>query len=443
MKHYKNVHVGKATVAVSGVGKSGVPETLKVVIDPSNEDISAEIVQWGSDNLYPQNFYNKKFLKNGAAVGGINTLSTTIYGNGFGLHKKVKTEAGKIELQEQLLEDFPDIETFVLENNLDKYWDGKTKDLSLFEIAFTEHVISVNGESIARVKRHQAAHCRFAKMDASGTIPYVFVNTDWSAAKKEFSTPIVFFDKDKLTPLEIKEICKEKGITNFCTASKYAFIDENYYPKAGWHAVDRNGWMDVANSVPELKQALFENQMHFKYIVYISDYYFESYYKEEWDDFDAEKRQKMREDLAETIDEHMSGNKASGRSLVSPIFEDNGKFVEGIKVDVIDNKLKDGSYLPDASAANSEILFAIGVNPAIIGAGTPGGSNLGGSGSNIREAYTVLSASLVPKRIYVSDDWLFWRAFNNWDKSLIGMFSGVNLTTLDKNPNGQENVIHK
>jgi hypothetical protein len=34
-------------------------------------------------------------------------------------------------------------------------------------------------------------------------------------------------------------------------------------------AVDRSGWMDVANSVPELKQALFENQMHFKYIVYV------------------------------------------------------------------------------------------------------------------------------------------------------------------------------
>jgi hypothetical protein len=69
----------------------------------------------------------------------------------------------------------------------------------------------------------------------------------------------------------------------------------------------------------------------------------------------------MREQLATAIDEHMSGNKASGRSLISPILEEGGKFVEGIRVEPIDNKLKDGSYLPDASAANSEILFAIGV----------------------------------------------------------------------------------
>lgn len=443
-QHFKNIHVGQTTVAITGLGKSVVPKAIKVVIDPANQEISGEIVPWGSDNLYPQNFYNKKFLKNGAAVGGINTLSSTTYGNGFGLYQKIRNKTtGKVELQEELLEDYPEIDLFVEENNLDKYWDGKIRDLALFEIAFSEHVISANGDKIVKVVRHQAAQCRYNKMDAAGDIPYVFINSDWTSGNEKYSIPIPFFDKDKLTAAEIKEICKAKKIYTFCTSSKYAFITENYYPKAGWHAVDRNGWMDVANSVPELKQALFENQAHFKYIIYVSDLYFESFYKEEWDDFDSDKRQKMREDLATAIDEHMSGNKAGGRSLISPIFEENGKFVEGIKVEPVDNKLKDGSYLPDASAANSEILFAIGVNPAIIGAGTPGSSNLGGSGSNIREAYTVLSASLVPKRIYVSDDWLFWRAFNGWPRNLIGVFSGVNLTTLDKNPNGQENIIHK
>ena len=443
MKHFKNLHVGTASVALTGIGSAKVPPAIKIPIDPTNQEITADIVQWGSNNLYPQDFYNKKFLKNGAAVGGINTLSSTTYGNGFGLYKKVKNDTGKVELQEELLEDYADIDLFVEQNNLDKYWAAKIKDLSLFEIAFTEWVVSANGETITKIVRQQAAHCRFEKMDKSGRIPNVFVNTDWSNANKDFSVPIIYFDKDKMTALEIKEECKQRKIFNFCTKSSYAFVDESYYPKAGWHAVDRNGWMDVANSVPEFKQAFFEQQAHIKFLIYVSDYYFENFYKDEWDDFDADKRQKMREELSTAIDEHLSGNKAGGRSLVSPIFEENGKFVKGIEVVPIDDKLKEGSYLPDASAANSEILFAIGVNPAIIGAGTPSSGNLGGSGSNIREAYTVLSASLVPKRIYVSDDWLFLRAFNGWPRNLIGMFSGVNLTTLDKNPNGQENVIHK
>jgi hypothetical protein len=443
MKHFKNIHVGKSTVALTGLSGKSIPPAIKVKIDPANQEITGDVVQWGADNLYPQNFYNKKFLKNGAAVGGINTLSSTTYGNGFGLYKKVKKENGKVELEEELLESYPEIDLFVELNNLEKYWIAKIRDLSLFEIAFTEWIVSANGEKITKVVRQQAAHCRFEKMNESGDILNVFVNTDWSNSNKNYTIPIPYFDKDKLTALEIKDLCKEKKIFNFCTASKYAFVTENYYPNVGWHAVDRNGWMEVANSVPEFKQYFFENQIHMKFIVYISDLYFESFYKDEWDDFDADKRQKMREELSTAIDDHLTGNKAGGRSLVSPILEDNGKFVKGIEVVPIDDKLKDGSYLPDASAANSEILFAIGVNPAIIGAGTPGSSNLGGSGSNIREAYTVLSASLVPKRVYVSDDWLFVRAFNNWDRKLIGMFSGVNLTTLDKNPNGQENIIHK
>ncbi|MEO8532853.1 MAG: hypothetical protein ABI441_03850 [Flavobacterium sp.] len=441
MKHFKNLHVGQASVALTGLGSSKIPQAIKVVIDPANQEITGEVVQWGSNNLYPQDFYDKKFLKNGAAVGGINTLSSTTYGNGFALYKKVKN-GSKIELEEQLLESYPEIELFVEENNLDKYWAAKIKDLSIFEIAFSEWLISANGEMLTRVNRLKAAHCRFQKMDESGRIQNVFINTDWSNAKKEYTVPITYFDKDKMTATEIKEECKKRKIFNFCTTSSYAFVTENYYPKAGWHAVDRNGWMEVANSVPEFKKYFFENQIHMKFIVYVSDFYFESFYKDEWEDFDADKRQKMREELAAAIDEHLSGNKAGGRSLVSPIFDDNGKYIKGIEVTPIDDKLKDGSYLPDASAANSETLFAIGVNPAIIGAGTPGGSNLGGSGSNIREAYTVLSATLVPKRIYVADDWQFLKSFNGWEKSLIGQFSSVNLTTLDKNPSGQENIIH-
>jgi hypothetical protein len=442
MEHFKNIHVGKATVAVSGVGKTVVPPTVKVKIDPSNQDITGEVVQWGSNNLYPQDFYNKKFLKNGASVGGISILKSTHHGNGFKLYKEeANDDTGEILIKNQPLSKYPEIKQFVRDNKLNKYWFEKITDQSLFQIAFTEHILSANQEQIVRVKRQKAAHCRFEKMDKDGKIPRIFINTDWSTNNKDFTVPIDFMDGD-MTPLEIKEYCKANKIWNFITATYYPLVDENYYPKADWHAVDRSGWIDVANSVPELKKALFENQMHFKYIVYISDLYFESFYKEEWDDFDAEKRQQMREALATTIDEHMSGNKASGRSLTAPIIEENGKFVEGIRVEPIDNKLKDGSYLPDASAANSEILFAIGVNPAIIGAGTPGGSNLGGSGSNIREAYTVLSASLVPRRNTTLEDWELWRDYNGWDTDLEAGFPNVNLTTLDKNPTGAVAVMH-
>ena len=46
--------------------------------------------------------------------------------------------------------------------------------------------------------------------------------------------------------------------------------------------------------------------------------------------------------------------------------------------------------LPVSAAANSEILFALMVNPNVLGAGMPGGTYAGNQGgSNIREAFLV------------------------------------------------------
>lgn len=460
MKRFKNVHFGKSTIALTGLGseKKVVPVTIK--INESDILVENQVVPWGVDNLYPQNFFNKKFVKNGAAVGGVTALKATHYGTGIQLVKEVRKgkpaapvnpdapevdpaskEKGEIIIEKQLLSDFPEIRKFFRDNKINKFWYGKITDQSMFHIAFTEHCLSMDQKTIARVKRHQAAHCRFAPQDKNGNVPFVYINTDWRNYSEQTTEKIVYIDSDMMTVEEIKEYCIENKIYNFMTSSCYPLVDESYYPKTDWHAVDRSGWMDVANSVPELKKYLFENQIHAKFVVYISDFYFESFYKEEWDDFDADKRQKMREDLSSSIDEYMSGNEAAGKSFVSPVFEENGKPVKGIEIVAVDDKLKEGSFLPDASAANMEILFAMGVDPVIIGAINVG-SGQGRSGSDKREAYTILSANLTPRRHITVDDWELWRDYNGWDSDLEALFPSVNLTTLDKNPNGQVEVMN-
>lgn len=466
MKRFKNVHFGKSTIALTGLGSEKKIVPMKITINKADITEENQVVPWGVDNLYPQNFFNKKFIKNGAAVGGVTALKATHYGTGIQLVKEVRkvknvapvntdapadpkapapeanaTSKGEIALEKQLLIEHPEIKKFFRENKINKFWYGKITDQSMFHIAFTEHCLSMDQKYIVRVKRHQAAHCRFAPQDKDGNVPFVYINTDWRNYSEQTTEKIIYIDSDLMTVEEIKAYCIENKIFNFMTSSCYPLVDESCYPKTDWHAVDRSGWMDVANSVPELKKYLFENQIHAKFVVYISDLYFESFYKEEWDDFDAEKRQKMREDLSTAIDEYMSGNEAAGKSFISPIFEENGKFVKGIEISAVDDKLKEGSFLPDASAANMEILFAMGVDPVIIGAINVG-SGQGRSGSDKREAYTILSANLTPRRHITVDDFELWQDWNQWDPELIALFPSVNLTTLDKNPNGQVEVMN-
>lgn len=442
MSKFKNIHLGETSVVVSNLPSQKKVSAITIPINSEETPEENKIIPWGSDNLYPQNFYNNRYIKNGAAVGGLTALKAAHYGTGIQIVKQVLNEnTGDIELKKELLSSYPDIRTFFKNNKINKFFYSKITDLSMFQIAFTEHVLSMNKNEIVRVKSHKAAHCRFAPQDKSGVIPYVVINTDWKNYDPKYSVKIPFIDKDVMTGEEIKAYCKEKEFYSFMTVTVYPFVDENYYPKTDWHAVDRSGWMEVANSIPELKKYIYENQMHVKFMVYVSDYYFESFYKEEWDEFDSDKRQKMREELSKSIDDYLSGNKNAGKSIVSPIFEENGKFVEGIKVIAIDDKLKDSAHLPDASASNTEILFAIGVDPVIIGV-LNAGTGAGRSGSDKREAYTILGANLTPRRHYTVDDFELWQEYNGWDIDLMAIFPSVNLTTLDKNPSGQVEVMN-
>lgn len=68
----------------------------------------------------------------------------------------------------------------------------------------------------------------------------------------------------------------------------------------------------------------------------------------------------------------------------------NGKIEEEWKIKPLENKYQGSDNLPVSAAANSEILFALMVNPNVLGAGMPGGTYAGNQGgSNIREAFLV------------------------------------------------------
>lgn len=177
-------------------------------------------------------------------------------------------------------------------------------------------------------------------------------------------------------------------------------------------------------------------------MVYISEEYFIRMYKNEWEDYKPEKKKQLRDELTKAIDDHLSGNKNAGKSIQSVVYKDgNGDWVKGIEVTPVSNQLKDGVYLPEASAANSEIMFAMGVDPSLLGAGIPGGKMNTGSGSDKREAFTILTSLFKPKREITLEPWELLRDFNGWDPELEGGFANTVLTTLDANPTGSETNI--
>jgi len=414
--------------------------TIKVEV----KDKVGAIASWGKKNDYPQQVIASA-EKNASATSGLQFLRKVHYGNGLVLIKNQATEDGKKAPMLVPFSSHPEIAEFFKKSKMKKMWKEIILDLEWFSIAFPEYILSNNYKTINRVKRHKAAWCRFEVMNKeNGLVEHVYISEKFGKGsvdlEGEFVSKVPLIDS-YWTADEVREYCKLNGITKFVRPCFYPLLNEAFYPKSALDPVIKSGWMDVANSVPELKQSIFEKQMVIDFLIEVDERYFESIYKTNWQDFSPEKRKEIRNGVIDTINDSLTGSDKAGKSIQSmTILGVNGKPYPAIKITPIDNKLKDGSYLPEAEAANSEVLFALGVDPTLIGAGIPGGKLGSGGGSDKREAFTILSALKKTDRETTLEIFEFIQEYNGWDEELEPAFENTILTTLDANPTGKKNV---
>lgn len=418
----------------------GEPQHSNLKITNTESLIDNQWLPWGDNNLYPQEFA-AKLKMTGVAVGGLEVLTAAHFGTGFRLYQGQETEEAII-FKERLVSSFPDIAAFYYRTKFDIFNSEIITDYETFRVAFPEYLLSPNSDKMISVRRLKAAEVRFQVPDVNGIINNIGVNTDWGNYKAENTAVIPCFGAN--IPLEeIKAFCKEKGIIRFTIPVIDTLLIEKSYPSVGWHASFKNGWVDVVLAIPAFKKAMFEQQLSVKYLIHIADDYFKHIYQEDWDAFSALEKQAKRDELVNLIDSELKGAKGGGKSIISPFFRDeNGKEIKGIQVEEIKQPQSNGDFLLDSSAANYELLTAMGVDPCLITGGAFGGKTLSGSGSDKREAWTILCAKLPIKQIrtlQIFENIKFW---NSWDPTVFGKFPNINLTTLDKNKNGQEKIVN-
>jgi hypothetical protein len=414
------------------------------VIKIDVKDKTAEIASWGKKNNYPQEIL-KQVRLNGSASSGLRFLRKTHYGNGLILVRDTANDQGKKEVKMVDPSEFPDINDFFKKSQMPRMWKEVIADLEYFSIAFPEYILSENFQTINKVKRQKAAWCRFSVPNKENNlVEYVYISEKFG--KDAVDTSSEYLEEVPLidsywTVDQVKEYCKTNNIKKFIRPIFYPLLDEALYPKSEWHAVSESGWLDVANSVPELKKAMFQNQMVIKYIIEIDERYFTNLYQQQWMAFSPDERIDIRTNVIDTINESLVGNANAGKTIQSmTIVGDDNKPYPAVKITAIDDKLKDGSYLPEAEAANSEVLFALGVDPSLIGAGIPGGKLGAGSGSDKREAFTILSALFKTNRETTLEIYDFISQYNGWDTTIRAAFENTILTTLDANPTGSKSV---
>jgi len=409
---------------------------------PVEEKGSSKIAKWGDDNLYPER-YMKEMKKNGASRTSHRFNRAAHYGQGFKLWRQDSTDDGKENRKVVPISSVKEISDFFKQNKMHRVFTEVIADLEMWSLGWPEYILSNDYSRIVSVRRYQTYKMRYETINPkTGLIENCYYAHKWNSGLNQDSP---FVQKTAVidsycSAEQVKEYCKAKKIHKFFMPIYYPLIDEIYYPEPEQHSVFLNGWMTVVNQIPEFKKNYSEKELNVKYMVYISEEYFLKMYQDDWENFTPTRKQEIRQELTNKIDEHLSGNKNAGKSIQSVVFKDeNGDWVKGIEVVPLkDGNTSEGKGLLDSSAGNSEIMSAWGVDPNLMGVGIPGGKINGSSGSDKREAFSIVNSLFKTKREISLEMWRLLRDYNEWPEDLEGDFAITELTTLDANPTGSQ-----
>jgi hypothetical protein len=278
-------------------------------------------------------------------------------------------------------------------------------------------LLSRNRQKINRIKRTDVVTARLEKKDDNGQINNLYLCHDWDLV------PAVDSDYLKKVPI-LEEGAEYFDLIGRATGFEFAIINRQmrngrgYYPPPLWYSA--KGWVDVAKSIPQFKIALFRNQITVKYLVTISQSYWTRIHRL-WDSYTPEKKLEVMNNKLDEIDKYLSGIDNQYKSIFSTSYIDpvTKQEIPDIKIEVLDDKVREGKLLPDSAAANSEILFANCVNPALVGAGQPGGAYANNAGgSNIRESFLVQIMLLEAERRDNAKVFNIIKNYNGWSKRL-------------------------
>ncbi|GAB4050397.1 hypothetical protein [Spirosoma litoris] len=202
-----------------------------------------------------------------------------------------------------------------------------------------------------------------------------------------------------------------------------------------WCARD---WIEVANLIPLFHKSGLKNGYNIKYLIKMPKDYFD---KEGGRDLEPKAIQEKWAKFGESLKTWLSGVDNVNKSLlVRYLRGDDNKALESIDVVPMKNEMSDDAYSKVWEMANVSTTNAVGVLP-VLGGVTPG-SKSGDSGSQVRVVadYQQHFRTPVQRQILLEPVQMALRILGYTD--VIPAFKEVQLTTLDKNPNGKQAVVN-
>lgn len=398
-------------------------------VQPMQIGKNKSIMPWGLNNDMPYRVLD--------LVENDETMSTCLLWNAqmcYGAGLTYNTEDCSAETRKQ-------VEDWLLDNSLPSYFLGTAQDLKHWAFAISVIILSNDRKSIAQLVRKESIYCRFSPKDKNGRIRYVYY-APWrnlASPKPEEVEEIPLLDEQcPWRDLQDRLANGDKG-SKFAVVTRVPTADHTYYPIPYWAALFRSHWYEIKQLIGIAKSNKIKNSSPIKYLVEISDKYFERIFMQEGIT-DAKKKKEKVVKIKQEILDFLTGAENSGKTWFSSYYTSvDGKEIHDVLVNRIDSSKEGGDWESDIQEAVNMICFTMQVHSNLVGS-VPGKSQSNNSGSDKRELYTIAQAIQKPYHDLLFTVHRIIARFNGWEEMKVEV-PFIQLTTLDENKDAKKVTV--
>lgn len=380
-------------------------------------DTGHKYMPWGADNDMPYRLLD--------SIEEDETLSTCQMFNaevcyGAGLH--FDTSSASRAVSEA-------VARWKLSNNIPMLFMGMTQDFKHFGFCVTVLILSKDRKSVARMVRKEACYCRFSPVLKSGRRYVYYAN--WRTVPAEKDVEIIEM-LDPASPLDdLRERMSQKNSpAKYAIVTRIPTVDSTYYPIPYYAALFRGKWYNIKRLIGVAKEAKLRNSAPVKYMVEVSDKYWESIFANEHITDPKKQMERVSEEKQRILD-FLTGAENSGKAWFSTFYRDAyGKEQSYVRITKVDTDKEGGDWASDIVEAINMICFTMRVHSNLVGS-VPGKTQTNNSGSDKRELYTIAQALQKPYHDLLFQPFQLLIAVNDWKGCVVDV-PFIQLSTLDE-----------
>ncbi len=388
-----------------------------------------KVVAWGQANQFPQ--WAAKLIRETTVLNtGLQYLLFLMMGQGlFGCRVVGINDDGSEKLEPI---DDPRLTSFLESRLVRKFMERVLRDYLKFGNGAVQFVPTLDLRRMEMLNPINALWYRYTEPDAFGSMNAI-VSGYWPVTPHEDQYQVVPVLRE-VDPEGHAELLKMAGKMErgFVYPVRDSWSNEDIYGEPRWWPAWVAGWVDIAHLVPAYLKKAYKNQTTWKWHVQIPYSFWDKKFPENSFSI-ADERKAAINKYMDSIEANLLGPENAEKPLFTnyAVNEMNGRVEEEWKIKPLENKYAGNENLVTSSAANSEILFALMVNPNVMGAGMPGGAYaMNQGGSNIREAFLVNIANAWKDRQSLLDPLELYIRMNGLPECQLRYRSTI-LTTLD------------